>query len=741
VPGFSRDWEYEYWLLRNDPTTSITIEALHKEAANPQTLLQCEQFINSTAYSFTHKMIKALRKRLTDKMRQSEQQGDSAAKEENDNRRLKTGPNRISYWAGTRSFGSAILPYEDGETTETAQRNELPAEEFKYGNTLKTEQGEIRLLHLFPGQEGAPIRCELRTVLLKVNPAYLALSYCWEELPGEEHIIVNSCRMKIGANLEAALKQLRSNTHRTLVLWIDAICINQSEEDDNLEKSAQVNQMHEIYTQAALVIGWLGPAQDHSDEAFTLMDWVAKEAQIRGHGENGFDHQERGILSELLAKYAGSQRRADLTIQSIGKLLTRKWWFRVWILQEVQLAKDVLMVCGDFGIPLDDLRRAFDAIARFGNTIKLGEVHSDTAKAIRRYITFKPPKMLGATSPQCLNLPGKSRGLEDMIKESNGLIATNPRDHIFALLSMAIDVEELDIQVDYSKTISDVFTDTAKTIIEKRGALYILSWCQNTPVEVVFKEQVAELPSWVPNWSSTFPQPIWVRLENNKSLFSASGNLTSGNRPTPQFDGNVLKVAGHDFDVVKTVSEQSWYYGTGTDQNLDVRRCIWEAKQLLSANWRNEYTTEIGHEIILRTLVADTDLKLPDFEPVSATKKLQRTFDAVIKQMNKQDPGILDEDFLAQRDHLYKLIARIFRGRSLFVTSRGYLGVGDKNIKEGDKVCIFHGAPVPFILRDDGTKLGDGSRLNQLVGECYVHDIMYGGALYGNPATVTFAIH
>jgi hypothetical protein len=203
----------------------------------------------------------------------------------------------------------------------------------------------------------------------------------------------------------------------------------------------------------------------------------------------------------------------------------------------------------------------------------------------------------------------------------------------------------------------------------------------------------------------------------------------------------VLKVTGHDFDVVKTVSKQSWNHGTGTGQRFVATMCIWEANQLLLANWRKEYTTEIANEIVLRTLVADTDLKLPDFEPVSATRKLGRTFDAVIKQMKKQDPGIPDEDFLAQRDHLYKLIARIFCGRTLFVTSRGHLGVGDKRIKEGDKVCIFHGAPVPFILRDDGTMLGDATKLHQLVGECYVHHIMYGGALYGNPATVTFAIH
>ena len=697
----------------------------------------------SITYRSTAKMLNSLRKRFAKKMSLSmqEQQNDSA-----DNARpyLRTEPNRISYWAHTPAFSSAVLPGKRGESSIAAQRNELPTEEFRYGSALKTEQGMIRLLHLFPGQQTDPVKCELQDAFLKDNPPYLALSYCWEELPGMETIIVNSCRMEVGANLAAALVHLRSKSRETLVLWTDAICINQSNDDDNQEKSAQVKLMHSIYSQAALVIGWLGPAQNDSDEAIKLMDWIAKEATKRGPGENGFDHQEREILSDLLVEYAVSERDVKGVIQAVGALLTRKWWFRVWILQEVQHAKDVLIVCGEFGIPMDFLRRAFEAIARFGITTKLGELHSDAAKAIRSHVTFKPPEMFSATSPQTLRLPGKSRGLEGLIAQSNGLNATDPRDHIFALLSMANDVEELGIQVNYTTPIADVFTETAKALIEKRGALYILSFCQKTPSEVVYKNknknEVSILPSWVPNWSLKFPNPIWARLRNNESLYSASGDPNGRSIPAPKFDGNVLRVSGHDFDIVKTVTKQSWYRGTGTDKVFLAPMCILEATQLLAANWRKEYTTELGHEMVMRTLVADSDLKLPTFEPVPATKKLGRTFDVVLKQMNKQDPGILDDDFPAQRDHLFKLIAKTVRERTLFVTSRGYLGVGDERIKEGDKICIFLGAPVPFTLRDNGTKLDDGTRLHQLVGECYVHNIMYGDALYGNPETVTFAM-
>jgi hypothetical protein len=437
-------------------------------------------------------------------------------------------------------------------------------------------------------------------------------------------------------------------------------------------------------------------------------------------------------------------------IQAIGVLLTRKWWSRVWIVQEVQLARDVLMVCGDFGIPLDYMRMAIKAISRFGHRTRLGEKHSDTAKAIRRHITYNPPKMLNATSPQVLHLVPKSKGLEDVLIESNGLNATNPRDHIFALLSMVedSDIEELGIQVDYNKTMDEIFREAAGALIEKRRALYIISWCQKTPAKIVFnnkqknEKEEAILPSWVPNWSSSFPAPIWISLKTYESFFSASGRPTTENTATPRIDKNVLLIPGHDFDVVKTVSKQSWIQGTESDPRFFAPMCIWEAKKLLADNWKG-WTTEMGHEIVLRTIVADTDLTHPDFAPIpaSVTGHLGRAFNAVIKQINKEDPGVRDKEFVAQRDHLFKLVARVFQGRTLFVTSRGHLGLGDEKIKEGDRVCIFLGAPVPFVLRVNETKTSDGMPLHQLVGECYVHGIMYGEALKGDLPTVTFAIH
>ncbi|KAF2001247.1 hypothetical protein P154DRAFT_534096 [Amniculicola lignicola CBS 123094] len=64
---------------------------------------------------------------------------------------------------------------------------------------------------------------------------------------------------------------------------------------------------------------------------------------------------------------------------------------------------------------------------------------------------------------------------------------------------------------------------------------------------------------------------------------------------------------------------------------------------------------------------------------------------------------------------------RLSDGR-FFVTERGYVGVGPPETKVGDRIIVFHGGAVPFLVSGglDGIIL---------VGEAYVHGIMYGEGL------------
>jgi hypothetical protein len=75
--------------------------------------------------------------------------------------------------------------------------------------------------------------------------------------------------LSITPSLDVALRHLRAlSGGNATTLWIDQICINQS---DVKEKTEQVKVMGRIYRSAEQVRVWLGPAADGSDD---LMDAV-----------------------------------------------------------------------------------------------------------------------------------------------------------------------------------------------------------------------------------------------------------------------------------------------------------------------------------------------------------------------------------------------------------------------------------------------------------------------------------
>jgi hypothetical protein len=81
--------------------------------------------------------------------------------------------------------------------------------------------------------------------------AYNALSYTWGSSKTPAAMICNGVGFPIRANLDGALRALRDFEGTDQYLWVDAICINQS---DNDEVSKQVSNMFVIYEKAMRVV-------------------------------------------------------------------------------------------------------------------------------------------------------------------------------------------------------------------------------------------------------------------------------------------------------------------------------------------------------------------------------------------------------------------------------------------------------------------------------------------------------
>ncbi|PIG79604.1 hypothetical protein AARAC_001464 [Aspergillus arachidicola] len=202
--------------------------------------------------------------------------------------------------------------------------------------SLPLEANATRMVRLLPDKEkNAEIECELFTYdLTEVEGKkrlYEALSYVWsgDQEGGAEkrkEIKLLGHTVPITANLHAAMVNLRDHQFER-VLWVDAICINQNDLD---EKNKQIPLMRTIYAQANRVIIWLGEAFEDGDKALETIRDLAERKAMSGKGAD--------------TKLSRSNRESCL------KLLQRKWFRRIWVLQEAGVARSIEIMCGSVQI-------------------------------------------------------------------------------------------------------------------------------------------------------------------------------------------------------------------------------------------------------------------------------------------------------------------------------------------------------------------------------------------------------
>jgi hypothetical protein len=94
-------------------------------------------------------------------------------------------------------------------------------------SALDPSRFEIRTVTVAPGKFEDDVSCQLQIVSLYENPSYEALSYAWGSHRPTRKVFINGIRHQVSENLESALRHLRYK-HRPRTLWVDALCIDQS---------------------------------------------------------------------------------------------------------------------------------------------------------------------------------------------------------------------------------------------------------------------------------------------------------------------------------------------------------------------------------------------------------------------------------------------------------------------------------------------------------------------------------
>lgn len=316
----------------------------------------------------------------------------------------------------------------------------------------------IRLIRIIPSAEpSAPISVEIETHPLSSAPPYDAISYVW----GHPSIIpvpitCNGALLFITPNLHWALRRVRAAANGThALIWADAICINQA---DDAGCSAQVAFMGEIYVSTCRVLVCMGdaPVKGDEKEAAMLIDIVKpfREGRLELDDEGSSLGEERS--GRELSSWV---RNAGRAWSALGDLTRRPWFTRVWVIQEVGLAKNPVVFYGaeEFGYR--------DLVMTVAWARNHPSFSSHGLQAWRIHIEWLDWSRAARKGNAQLK-----RNFRDLLDHASVLSCRDPRDRIYAFLghplARTVDGQHPLISSDYSKDVNELYVEVTKVLLE-----------------------------------------------------------------------------------------------------------------------------------------------------------------------------------------------------------------------------------------------------------------------------------
>lgn len=547
-------------------------------------------------------------------------------------------------------------------------------------------RNSFRLFHLLPSAEpDAAVQCEIVITSLEDKsalPPYKAISYTWANPEFVwTWISVNNGWHRIPENLRDALISLRLKDQECL-MWADAICINF---EDAEECNHQISLMREVFSNTWMVCVWLCNESSRTNVALDFIQRLSK-----------YDSADIALSSNYNEDW-----------QAVDELFSLNWFHRVWVVQEVAVARSITVYCGSRAVGWSDIEACVDLV-HYARQVLENHQHLPDPKKSRLVDTIRGiyhRDELGNVLEPLLST-------EELIVSTPQLKSTNPRDRIYALLPLANDkpiatdtqstafagttlteeASNISIRFDYQKPVAEVFTDFIRFTITQSGSL-----------DIIFKPWAPSdhsLPSWICTADRLTWQHPFASFSLQQLAYAASGKSKVQDGWSIEVDS--LHVAGVVIGKLQVIQESAM------KDSIPFEWFEW----ILS---RNEDLKSFCH-----TLVAGRTMQGNQFPPYYL--KVLSSFMASTKfsATSFNLASLVQENLGSVQNEFWRQVHKVTRNRALAATSDGRLGLVPAQAKPGDLICILFGCSVPVVLRQYDTPK------YTLVGECYMHGIMDG---------------
>jgi hypothetical protein len=604
------------------------------------------------------------------------------------------------------------------------------------------------------------LHCNLTEIELSPNACYEALSYVWGKDEFPETLLLPGGHLKITKNLASALTGLRM-TEKSRMLWVDAVCINQS---DHEEKGAQVARMASVYKNASGVIAWLGEDSKAAPVDMEAITALSQKAQDLGLG-NSLEGQ-RDILMAVLRLGTGAKFGLTQLID-VGTTAARanfsliygnEWFNRMWIVQEAVLATRLTLCRGPKSLSWEDFERAMILLHTRRESLRLTVPdaesflkHAWNLVVVRRHYYSSPERK-----------ENERFDFTYYIHQLRRRSCKDDRDRIYALKSLLPEQSDLAITPDYEKTVVQVFTDLALQQLQHGHVeiLYQAGLCHD--IAAIFQGLLPPsfhapepVPTWVPDYRKNTTYLGWEPHFGDESSFLPDTNIPSTFAISPD-NPRMITTQCTLLDTV------GCFFPLPTIHNTSLRanhpKLFFHIREFLKELFK-DYTTAYPSQLYPNGEAPSTAFAnallgggtSPSYKrtfrrgkndevasPLHVWQEYQehciseegKLYQEMIREINytgstaRHVNGISEEWYVSTKGsglawELTHYLKVVFRYHGFFATKKGYVGLAPLGTQTDTDVLVFiDGLKVPFVLRK-----GEGDTW-KVVGPCYVHGMM-----------------
>ncbi|KAI3322663.1 HET-domain-containing protein [Xylariaceae sp. AK1471] len=538
-----------------------------------------------------------------------------------------------------------------------------------YHRQLNDRNYEVRLLELYEAsspESGYKFQCRLLHGSLKEPLPYVALSYCWGDLQNKRDLVVEDVTIQVSDNLLSALEQLwRLGKTR---IWVDYLSINQG---DNDEKSGQVRMMDTIFAKAQTVFAWLGTESHDSDLAMAVLG------------------------ASRLSQQVELPEEVEVACDAVIRLFSRPYWTRCWVIQEICRARSPIIICGRRYVPWGTMLKRLD---RLGTSVPAQ--YARYLIAPLRHMRYRDQNRFRADT---------ETGLIPLLVSSRRSLASDPRDKLYALLSLAKDGRVLVPTPNYSQTVEQVFFDTARCMIEEHDRTDVILLAHRT-------RGARDLPSWMPDWANLYCQPPpWII------------DCLSQGRPRLMIHNRVykdtLRVQGSHHDTVVEVLDMSEFADRqrGDQPLIEYTKSESVVNDLCmglrigdEADHKQITVVQLLKRMCNRNEAkASQPSRLESWVTHNASRRvgyntLEEHLDRYTQDHARQYPSValnegnLEDTYTLEQaqwaiEEGFEMLERL--RMTFVVTESGFLRVVYRDAKPGDHLYVLQNCPLPVVLR------------------------------------------